>query len=73
MLQIFRKLWHNNTTNPSECLEKNGHMHPTEGSRDACQTQGEEAMQHKPTFVFSVWCILLGHCSSVLESSYFSL
>lgn len=47
MLQIFRKLWHNNTTNPSQCLEKNDHMHPTEGSRETCQTQGEEAMQHR--------------------------
>lgn len=74
MLQIVRKLWHNNATNPSECLEKMttciqqraAEIHAKHKVKKQCSTEG------KPAFVFSEWCILLGHCSSVLESSYFS-
>lgn len=58
MLQIFRKLWHNNTTNPSQCLEKNDHMHPPEGSRETCQTQGEEAMQHRGKAYLCLYCLV---------------
>lgn len=58
------------TRKPSSCLEKM----TTCIQQRAAVIHGKIKVQHiGNVFVFSVWCRLLGHYSSVLESSYFSL